>query len=142
MRYLTPVLSVFAAALTYALVGFIAGPKGIIPMRALISERNRVSANVSALREVNDDLQCVLDNLSADPDTISVYAHELGYVREGERLIKLAGFTGGIDRKLFPGTALKVVPPSYLPEWLCKITGIIFGILTYSLIAYRKRRAT
>ncbi len=137
MNHLKIVLPFFVGTFVYSLFGLIAGPKGILPMRELEKERVRVRANLERLAETHDTLETALNNLSFDADTISVYAHELGYVREGERLIRLAGFSGGIDRKLVPGTAVTARVPSSLPEWICKLAGLVFGTLTYTLIAWR-----
>lgn len=137
MSHLKIVLPFFVGTFVYALFGLFAGPKGIIPMNELETERSRVRANLELLSETHDTLETALNNLSSDADTISVYAHELGYVREGERLIRLAGFSGGIDRKLVPGTAVTARVPSSLPEWLCKLAGLVFGVLTYTLVAWR-----
>ncbi len=137
MSHLKIVLPFFVGTFVYSLFGLLAGPKGILPMRELEMERTRVRANLEALSETHDGLETALNNLSSDADTISVYAHELGYVREGERLIKLAGFSGGIDRKLVPGTVVTARIPSSLPEWICKLAGLVFGVLTYTLIAWR-----
>lgn len=144
MSHIKIVLPFFVGTFVYSLIGLLAGPKGILPMRELELERSRVRANLEVLSETHDSLETSLNNLSSDADTITVYAHELGYVREGERLIRLAGFSGGIDRKLVPGTIVTARSPSSLSEWICKLAGLVFGALTYTLIAWRfpERRKT
>lgn len=109
-------------------------------MKQLEREKTTVSANLGKLYELRDDLKSKLDNLSADPDTISIYAHELGYVYEGERLIRLAGFSGGIDRNLVPGTVLRMKAPGFLPEWICKLSGVCAGLLAFFLFARLTRK--
>ncbi len=125
MKLLRILLPAFVGIASYCFVGTVYGPRGIGAMRQLQSEQIRLSENLEALAGLNADLKSSLDNLSSDPDTISVYAHELGLVGEGERLIKLAGFSGGIDRKFYPGTAIDVRKPQYFPEWGCKLIGIL-----------------
>lgn len=102
-------------------------------MSQLERERVRLGANLTALREIHTDLDAQFNNLSADPDTIEIYAHELGYVAKDEKLIKLAGFSGGINRNFVPGTAEKLRRPIFLPEWICKVFGIFAGILAFFL---------
>lgn len=105
-------------------------------MKQLGSEKERVNENLKSLEGINQELDSIFRNLSSDPDTIAVYAHELGYIRDQERLIKLADFTGGIDRNYSPGQALKTVQPSYLSEWICKTIGLLSGLLAFILISH------
>jgi hypothetical protein len=109
-------------------------------MSQLEREKVRLEKNLSSLSEMHTDLDAQFSNLSADPDTIEIYAHELGYVAKDEKLIKLAGFTGGINRNLVPGTVEKMNKPIFLPEWLCKIFGIVSGILAFFLVSYPAHR--
>ncbi len=143
MKLLRILLPAFVGIASYCCVGMLYGPRGVGAMRQLQAEQVRLTANLDALAGLNAELRSSLDNLSSDPDTISVYAHELGLVGEGERLIKLAGFSGGIDRKLFPGTAIEVRKPRYFPEWGCKLVGILsfFAmLLSITLLTGDKRR--
>lgn len=109
-------------------------------MSQLEREKLRLGKNLNSLSEIHTDLDAQFSNLSADPDTIEIYAHELGYVAKDEKLIKLAGFTGGINRNLVPGTAEKMNKPVFLPEWICKIIGIVSGILAFFLFSYTTHR--
>lgn len=125
MKLLRILVPVFFGIAVYVLLGVFCGPRGIRAMHQLETEKNRLTANIENLSTLNADLKSSLDNLSADPDTISVYAHELGLICEGERLIKLAGFSGGINRKLIAGSAIEVNRPRYFPEWGCKLIGCL-----------------
>ncbi len=140
MKHLRIILPLFIGTLVYSLLVLSFGPKGLVPMKQLEREKTTVSANLGKLYELRDDLKSKLDNLSADPDTISIYAHELGYVYEGERLIRLAGFSGGIDRNLVPGTVLRMKAPGFLPEWICKLSGVCAGLLAFFLFARLTRK--
>lgn len=131
MKYLKIVLPLFIGTLIYTMLGLTAGPMGQWRYSRLVMEKERLVRNYEKLQDINTTLEAQLANLSSDPDTIAVYAHELGYIHEGEQLIKLAGFTGGIDRNLVPGTALVSVKPDFLPEWICKLIGILFGIIAF-----------
>jgi Septum formation initiator. len=105
-------------------------------MHQLENEKTRLSVHLASLNETNTDLNSRLQNLTADPDTISIYAHELGYVSEGEQLIKLAGFSGGIDRDLMAGEPIIVKKPDFLPEWICKLLGLVTGGMTFFAILF------
>lgn len=136
MKRLKIVLPIFIGTLVYSVLSMCIGPKGIWAMSQLTRERTRVSANLESLYIANEDLNSRFQNLSADPDTISVYAHELGYVANGEKLIKLAGFTGGIDRNFDSGSAISVIKPAFLPEWVCKFFGILSGVCSFFMLSY------
>lgn len=103
-------------------------------MHRLELEKARLEANVARLEEIHEELDANFRNLSSDPDTIAMYAHELGFIAENERLIKLADFTGGIEREYSPGTALAAKIPESVPEWLCKALGLIAGLCAFALI--------
>lgn len=132
------IFSVFLGTLLYSILSFYVGPRGVWPMSQLIEQKRRISINLDSLYEINQEMNARLQNLSSDPDTISVYAHELGYISEGEQLIKLAGFSGGINRNLFAGSVVVSDEPKYLPEWLCKLLGIIVGITFFLVYSYMK----
>lgn len=141
MKYLKIVMPLFIGTLIYTLMGLTAGPMGQWRYSRLETEKERLVRNYEKLQHINTNLEACLANLTADPDTIAVYAHELGYIHEGEQLIKLAGFNGGINRNLVPGTALVSVKPDFLPEWICKLIGILFGTIAFFAMnmAYKKR---
>lgn len=119
----------------YSMLSYSVGPRGLWPMTQLLRQKTRFSANLELLYTINQDMDARLQNLSADPDTISVYAHELGYIAEGEQLIKLAGFSGGIDRNLAAGNVISEKKPDFVPEWICKSLGIISGLLAFFLFS-------
>ena len=103
---------------------------------------DKLLSHLEYLYSVNVDLDARVKNLTADADTIAVYAHELGFVSEGERLIKLAGFSGGVDRKLSAGFPVKVNPPVFLPEWICKVFGLSGAALAFFLLRVHGKRGT
>lgn len=142
MQYLKIVVPLFLGTLIYTLLGLTAGPMGQWRYSRLEMEKQRLSNNHEKLLEIHETLEAQLANLTSDPDTIVVYAHELGYIREGEQLIKLAGFNGGIDRNLVAGNAMVSATPGYLPEWICKLIGILFGLTGFLALemAHKKNR--
>ncbi|ULQ60005.1 Sua5/YciO/YrdC/YwlC family protein [Brucepastera parasyntrophica] len=131
MKWLKIVLPVFAGTLIYCVMSVCFGPRGIWAMEQLSQEKDRLEQHLDYLYTINTDLDIKFRNLTADLDTISVYAHELGYVAEDEYLIKLAGFSGGIDRKVYAGEPIITAKPEYVPEWICKLFGIISGLLVF-----------
>ena len=135
MRRLRVVFPLVCGIFVYCVFSILLGPKSVWSAAQLSSERDKVRANLESLYAVNADLDARVKNLTADPDTIAVYAHELGFVSKGERLIRLAGFSGGIDRKLYAGTPVTVKEPAFLPEWACKLFGISAAVGTALLMS-------
>ncbi len=140
MKYLRIVLPLFIGTLLYTLLGLSAGPMGQWRYSRLGMEKERLVRNYEKLQDIHTTLESRLANLSSDTDTITVYAHELGYIHEGEQLIKLAGFNGGIDRNLVPGTALVSIKPDFLPEWICKLIGILFGVIAFFALDMMRKK--
>jgi cell division protein FtsB len=129
------IIPIFIGTLIYSVLSFSLGPRGLWPMSQISEHKATFSSNLEVLYTINQDMNARLQNLSADPDTISVYAHELGYVAEGEKLIKLAGFSGGIERNLIAGNAISVKKPLFLSEWICKTFGIVSGLFGFFILS-------
>jgi hypothetical protein len=136
MKYFKVVLPLFIGTLMYSALSISVGPRGLWPMSQLDRQKTIIQGNLGELYLINEDLNAKFSNLSADPDTISVYAHELGYIANGEKLIKLAGFSGGIDRNFDSGIALHIKKPNFLPEWICKFFGLFSGITAFFILTF------
>ncbi len=136
------ILPVFCGILTYSLMSYGFGPAGVVPMRRLEAEKERLAQNIAQLEGIHAELDADFRNLSSDPDTIAMYAHELGYVAENERLIKLADFMGGIEREYSPGDAMTATLPETVPEWVCKLLGLLAGACAFALITKFMPEAT
>jgi cell division protein FtsB len=124
MKRFSVVASLSAATAIYCLVSLSLGPRGFWAMRQLESQREAVGAILESLSLIRDDLDSRLKNLSADRDTISVYAHELGYVAEGERLISSPASQAASTVRWRRGMAIRVTKPEHLPEWVCKLIAL------------------
>lgn len=142
MTYKQLIFPCFFGILIYSILTMSVGPKGIIPMKKLVQQSETISENVQDLLSIRDELQDELANISGNPDTIAVYAHELGYISDGEYLMKLAGFTKGIKRDYIAGNALQSSTPFFIPEWINKLVGILifFCILILERIIQKKAK--
>ena len=136
MKCFNVVLPLFIGTLIYSALSISVGPRGLWPMSQLDRQKTKIESNLNTIYLLNEELDARFSNLSADPDTISVYAHELGYIANGEKLIKLAGFSGGIDRNFESGTAMQIKKPDFLPEWICKFFGLFSGFTAFFVLTF------
>lgn len=132
-KYIVPI---FIGTLVYCLLLLTVGPKGIWPMKQLEKEIAILTNNVVLLSNIEKELSIQVQNLTADPDTISIYAHEIGYIADGEKLIKLSGFTGGINRNITPGITVQRGLTLFLPDWTCKLFGLLAAVITIVVSFY------
>jgi cell division protein FtsB len=105
------------------------GRSGIIAMRQLECERDRLAANMDKLRTLNGELEGALAALRSDPDAVSVYARELGYASSSdERFIRIAGLPAASRRTAQAGNLLKTTVPWSLSDDGIRLIGAIFGV--------------
>ncbi len=123
--YLKVILPIFTFALVYSFLSIYFGPKGVLALRQLTQERNQLMRHVQTLSDTGDALSIRIANLSSDPDTIAVYARELGYVNENERLIKLLHFSGSIEQHEDAGSLYQIQAPRFLSDTICKSIALL-----------------
>jgi cell division protein FtsB len=140
MRRFKIILPIFLGTLAYCALTICLGPRGLWPMSQTEAQKEALGKSLEGLYAANARLDGEFRNLQANPDTISVYAHELGYVAEDERLIKLAGYSGRINRSFATGDAIEIAKPMFVPEWICKFFGVAVGIAAYLLLRFFKMR--
>jgi len=105
-----------------------------------MSQYSAIVYNTEQLTLKNKELEQILKNLTADYDTIKVYAHELGLVAEGERLIRLAGFNGGVIRINDPGIVVPIRKLAFIPEWICKLSGLSASLVSICVLFWSKHK--
>ncbi len=133
------ILPLVCGVFVYCVFSILLGPRSIWSMAQLEAERDKILANLESLYDINSELDARVKNLSADKDTIAMHAHEIGFVFEGERLVRLAGFSGGIDRKLSAGVPISAKTPASLPEWICKLFGFSGAAACFFMQSIRKK---
>lgn len=127
--YLKILLPLFIFTLVYSFLVMFFGPRGFFAHKQLRQQREALVQHVRLLSDIGEDLSIRIANLSSDPQTISAYAHELGYVKENERLIKLMNFSGAVEYTENAGTPYLVQEPHYLPDAVCKTIAISISII-------------
>ena len=138
--YFRVLIPVFITVFAYTVLSVFLGPKGVYSTRFMEIQRNNLIDHVRSLKEMGDDLDSHIRNLTYDPETIAIYAHELGYIYNNEGIIKLVNFNSGFGKALNPGTILKIETPYFLSDYLCKTIAASLGIIAiiFQMLAVRK----
>ena len=138
--YLKIITPIFIFALVYSLLVIFFGPRGLFAVQQLKRQRDSLIQHVQLLSDMGENSNIRIANLSSDPQTIAVYAHDLGYVHKGERLIKLMNFSGAPEYTDNAGVLYLIEPPRFLPDAVCKTIAISVGIIVIlcEMIASRK----
>jgi len=126
--------SVSLGILIYVIVSVLGGPNGFWAMKQLEQQKQQISLHKAELDKLNMELQIEHSSLKNDNDVIAAYARKLGYISEGEKLLKISGLTPYYTPLYDAGTVMKSVPVSFIPEWICKLFGCIVGILMFILL--------
>lgn len=127
--YLKVITPIFVFAFVYSFLSICFGPRGFFACRQLRRQRDVLVRHVQSLSDIGEDLNIRIANLSSDPQTIVMYAHELGYVQKNERLIKLMNFSGTAERTEDTGVAYLIEAPRYLPDAVCKTIAVSMSVI-------------
>ncbi len=131
MSYLKFIAALWTAIVCYSLSSFVLGSTGVLAMERLRAERDRLSANMEELQRINVELGGELDALRYDPDTLSVYARELGYGREDERFIRIVGLPVSGKQRVSAGNLLVPSQGKALPTSTLRIISILVGLAVF-----------
>ncbi|MCR4939696.1 MAG: septum formation initiator family protein [Treponemataceae bacterium] len=138
-------ISVCIGTFIYILLSIIAGRNGFYAYNQLYEQKLRLTANVSSLMKVNEQLQSEYDALKTDRSIIESYARSLGFSYDGERIIKITGIGVAEHNVYDTGTVVKIQEITFVPEYICKIAGLIafcvsmIFMLLFSFRAERKK---
>ena len=133
LRYLFVPWTMF---LVYSFFTAILGQNGLYARRHLEAELSQLQENQKSLEYAHARFLKTRDNLMSDPDTLSVYARQLGYGREGEEFIRIMGLGVAINANTPPGDVLYAAEHVSIPDKTIKIIAAFFGavVLVYFLI--------
>ncbi|MCM1321156.1 MAG: septum formation initiator family protein [Bacteroides sp.] len=126
--------AVFCGMLVYVFLSVVCGQNGILAERQLAGQQMQLNVHLSEIRRIHDELQMQHDLLSFDADVISAYARKIGFVYEGEKIVKISGLAEKAADVYDAGTPWLRVPLIFMPEWICKCFGVVICILLYFLI--------
>lgn len=131
MKYLRLAFSIWVAVAVYGFTSVTVGRTGLLAMRNLESERDRLSLNMDRLRTINGELELSIVALRSDADTISVRARELGYGRADERFVRIIGLPAAGQRASTAGNLVTAVRPKGMPNSAIRIIAGIAGLAAY-----------
>lgn len=133
MRFL---LAACAGTLIYVIVSLLGGKDGVFAGKQLEEQKHIIALHTAEIQKINDEL--TLENLALqkDKDVVAAYAHQLDYISDGEKLIKINGLTHkNIALGNTAGTIMLRKEIFYLPEWVCKLCGVsVFVLILLILI--------
>jgi len=122
----------------YTFFSFFFGQNGVYARKHLEAERVRLYENLKKLENTNTDYKNIKNNLAADADSLSVYARQLGYGREGEEYIRIMGLGVAINTDMPAGKVSYSENPAYISDRTIKIISLLFAsaVLAFLLIRY------
>ena len=115
----------------YVLVSFTCGTDGLWANEQLREQKRILSARADEIQKINDSLSLEYTALEKDPDVIAGFARKMGYVRDGEKILKINGLINIDEYHFETGTPIKSIEPYSLPEWFCKVAGLLMFFVTY-----------
>lgn len=140
--YFRTLVPLFFVVLCYSILTCIYGEKGMLTQEELKRQVKEMQEHIESLQEQELFLHNKVSNLSYDYDSIKVCANELGFLKDGELMIKLADYKAEENHSFSPGKHLILGKIAYMPDHLIKTISVSFGlliVLAQMLIHYRRQ---
>jgi len=136
MRLIRYFLVIWTFFFVYTFFSFFLGQNGMSARKHLEAERIRLNENLKTLENINTDYQNIRNNLTVDQDSLSVYARQLGYGREGEEYIRIMGLGIAINTDMPAGQVNYTASPVFMSDATIKIISMLFAlaVLVFLLI--------
>jgi len=134
MRLIRYFLVIWTFFFVYTFFSFFLGQNGLYARRHLESERVRLTENLKKLENINIDYQNIRNNLMGDQDSLSVYARQLGYGREGEEYIRIMGLGIAINTDMPAGKVNYTETPDFISDTTIKIISLLFAVVVLSFL--------
>jgi cell division protein FtsB len=128
MRIPRIVIYVIVSFLAAAALTLFLGGGGMREYRRLLGYRASLQENIEDLQRINGQLLSEVQALGSDPERLTLQARQLGYFRDGERVIRFAGDT---DRRsaYTVGRVLRRKAEKPRSEWPFRITALGLPVL-------------
>jgi cell division protein FtsB len=69
------------------------GSQGLLSYSRLKEKKGKLTENLTALREINDNLTAKVQALQKNSDMVAGHARNIGYIEEDEWIIQMEGYT-------------------------------------------------
>ena len=115
------------------------GSGGILDYRRLSAHRGSLQDNIDDLERTNEELLTEVQALGSDAERLTLQARELGYFREGERVIRISG---GVRKKsaYTVGKVLRRKAKPFRADWPFRAVGVGLPVLLVLVsVAVRRR---
>lgn len=128
--YIHIVFPFFVMAIVYALLSFFFGATGVYSQKKLEEEVTNVVKNINLINKKGVELDVLIKNLTSDEQTIKIFAHDLGYINEGESIIKLTSLKSDPLRDMSYGSAITIHKAAFISDSLCKRFAFLMGLVS------------
>ncbi len=132
-------LSLYAGFVTYLVITFVWGPGGIEDYRLLREYHAALSTNIEELDSIYTGLNRELDELRSDPDRIAREARSMGYLKPGEGVIRIPGYSSPQKNFTMGSLIQRYEPSRKKPQFLNAATLSAF-LLCYILLSVFRGR--
>lgn len=127
-------VSICAGTFVYVFISLFGGQSGFWAMKQLEEQRQNISINKAEIERLNEELTLEYVALRNDMEVIAAYARRLGFVGEGELLVKITGLPTYYTTMYNAGTVMRQAEVKFIPEWIAKLIGCIVGLLLMILL--------
>ena len=131
MRKNTILLSISIGTLVYVLISLFCGQSGLWAESQLASQKINLCDNIAEIQKINDELSLEYTALMRDNEVISAHARRLGFVNDGEKIVKISGIPPITQKAYSVGKFYKRDKIQFIPEYVCKIIGISVSFLCF-----------
>lgn len=121
--------SVSFGTFIYVILNLLFGASGLWAEKQLAKQREELSVNIASIQKINDELELEYNALLKDPEVIASHARKLGYVNEGEHIVKIEGLS--FSEKIFvTGKPYSRGEIQFVSEWICKTLGVCVFLMS------------
>lgn len=130
-------ISISVGTLIYVLISFLGGQNGLWAMSQLEEQRHNISINKAEIEKINEELTLEYTALRNDMEVIAAYARRLGFVAEGEKLVKISGLPTYYTTMYDTGSIMRRTQIKFIPDWIAKVTGCVVFVLMFVLLVLK-----
>ena len=138
-------MSIAVSVAVYVCIGILWGREGLWAYNQLQKQKIILNMSAERLEDINMRLNAEYTALQKDTEIIAAYAKKMGFVRDGERLVKISGISETPAFVYDPGTRVMRPEIIFVPEWIAKSIAFLIFILynlAYSLLCVLHRYDT